>query len=385
MKKAERLHTSSPSLRAEPPARGNGLNVLRRQRWTLIAGGIFISLFYLIAVFADFLAPYNYRAQSRQEPFAPPAALHFFDAQGRWHLRPFIYAQRLVDPLERRYEEDRTRSHSLEFFVRGDAYKLFGLFATNRHLFGIASASDGNVPRIYILGTDAFGRDRLSRLLVATRFSLLVGPLGTVLAAFLGILIGCLSGYAGRSGRQRMTRPLAWIDDALMRFADVTMALPTLVMILAARAAFPLELPPVRAALLLICLFVVLGWAEMARLTRGLVLELREREFVMAAESLGMSATRVLLRHVLPNAARPLFVQTLLMLPAFLLSETALSFLGVGLQEPEPSWGNLLAAAADVSLLEGQHAWVMLTPALAISLFVLGVRLFGAGMESNEN
>lgn len=359
MKKAERL-------------------ILSRRRWPLVAGGIVVSLFCLIAACADFLAPYDYRVQSRREPFAPPATLHFFDAQGRWHARPFIYARRLVDPLRRNYEEDRERTYPLEFFVRGDHYKPFGLPAANWHLFGIAGAANGDSPRIYLLGTDAFGRDRLSRLLVATRFSLLVGPIGTLLSALLGILIGCLAGYAGRAGNARLN----WMDVVLMRSADAMMALPDLVLILAVRAAFPLELPPARAALLLICIFVALGWAEMARLTRGLVMELREREFVMAAVSIGLSPVQVLWRHILPNSARPLVVQTLLMLPAFLLSETALSFLGVGLQEPEPSWGNLLAAAADVSLLEREHVWVMLTPALAITLFVLGVRLLGAGLES---
>jgi peptide/nickel transport system permease protein len=165
------------------------------------------------------------------------------------------------------------------------------------------------------------------------------------------------------------------------------MALPALVVILAARAAFPLELPPARAATLLICLFVALGWAEMARLTRGLVLELRERDFVMAAVSIGMPPWRVLWRHILPNAMRPLIVQALLMLPAFLLSETALSFLGVGLQEPEASWGSLLTAAADVTLLERGHAgqsFLLLSPALAITLFVLGVRLLSAGVERGD-
>ncbi len=360
--------------------------ILSRCRWPLWAGGILVSLFYSMVAFADFLAPYDYRAQSRHEPYAPPTALHFLDAQGRWQVKPFIYARRLVDPLERRYEDDTTRISSLDFFIRGDHYKLFGLFDTDRHLFGVAGLGNGEAPRVYLLGTDAFGRDRLSRLLIATRFSLLVGPLGTGFAALLGILIGCLAGYAGRAGNPG-TRWSTWpnrIDDVLMRTADTMMALPDLVLILACRAAFPLELPPMRAAILLIGIFVVLGWAEMARLSRGMILELREREFVTAAVSIGMSPARILLRHILPNAMRPLIVQVLLMLPAFLLSETALSFLGVGLQEPEPSWGNLLAAAADISLLEREHAWVMLTPALAIALFVLAVRMIGVGLESRD-
>ena len=207
--------------------------------------------------------------------------------------------------------------------------------------------------------------------MIATRFSLLVAPLGTVLAGALGILIGLIAGYAG-----------SWLDAALMRAADVMMALPALILILAVRAAFPLELPPTRAAMLLITIFVVLGWAEIARLTRGLTLELRQREFVLAAVSLGCSPSRVLFRHILPNAVRPLMTQAFLMLPAFLLSETALSFLGVGLQEPEASWGNLLTEATNITLLERSDLWPVLAPAFAITIFVLGTRLLGKGLET---
>ncbi|HYP54014.1 MAG TPA: ABC transporter permease, partial [Pyrinomonadaceae bacterium] len=316
--------------------------------------------FYASAVFADFLAPNDYRAQSRREPSAPASVVRFRDAEGRFHARPFVYARRLADPLQRTYTEDTSRRFPLAFFARGHSYKLFGLFKTDRHLLGLlpaaadaptpsstsdarapsssshssTSSSAPDAPRLQLLGTDALGRDRLSRLLVASRFSLTVGPLGTLLACALGVLVGCVSGYAGRT-----------FDSALMRVADTMLALPTLVIVLAARAAFPLELPPARAVLLLVGIFVVIGWAEMALVARALVLALREREFVQAARALGLSEARVLFRHILPNAARPLVVQTTLMLPAFLLTETAVSFLGVGVQEPEPSWGNMLAEA----------------------------------------
>lgn len=344
-----------------------------RNLLTMYAGVSIIACFYVIAIFADFLSPYDYRAQYRREPLAPPTTLRLRDAAGRWHYRPFIYVRRLVDPLEQRYEEDSQRAYPLELFTHGYTYRLFGLFTTERHLFGVRVENGGDPARAYLLGTDALGRDRLSRLLVAARFSLIVGPLGTVLAGAFGIFIGCVAGYAGR-----------WLDAGLMRIADVVMALPTLVLILAVRAAFPLELPPTRAVVLLVTIFFVLGWAEMSRLVRGLVMELRQREFVLAAVSLGLTPARVLFRHILPNAATPLAVQAFLMVPAFLLAETALSFLGVGLQEPEASWGSLLTAAADITLLERSHAGVLLTPALAIAIFVLGVRLLSAGLESKQ-
>ena len=342
-------------------------------RTALIAGTIVVMFFYAIAIFADLLATDDYRLQSRREPMAPPSPLHFRDSTGNWQLRPFIYARRLVDPLERRYEENPGQAYPLQLFTRGYSYKLFGLFATDLHLLGVQNANTAEAPRLHLLGTDGLGRDRFSRLLIATRFSLLVGPLGTLLAGGLGILIGLAAGYSA-----------SCVDALLMRAADVMMALPTLVLILAMRAAFPLELPPKRAAILLITIFVALGWAEMARLARGLTLELRQREFAQAAVSIGCSPARVLFRHILPNAAGPLITQIFLMLPAFLLAETSLSFLGVGLQEPEASWGNLLSEASNITLLERSESWPLLTPALVIMGFVLGIRLLGKGLESNS-
>jgi peptide/nickel transport system permease protein len=157
--------------------------------------------------------------------------------------------------------------------------------------------------------------------------------------------------------------------------------LPALVLILAARAAFPLKLSPMQAGLLMIAIFALVGWAEMARLTRGLVLSLRRREFVLAAESLGLSKARILFRHILPNALGPLVVQMTLMLPFFLLTETALSFFGAGPQSPEASWGNMLTEAGDSNLL-AREPLTLLAPAFAIFLFVLGVRLLSDGLKT---
>lgn len=368
--------------------RGRARRRLAR-RWKLLAGLSIVSTFYVVAACANFIAPYDASEQSKREPLAPPTVLRFRDAEGRWHARPFIYKLRLADPLARTYAEDTSSArYPLALFPRGSSYKLFGLFTTERHLFGVAddardnsvrptggaNATIGNADaqRVYLLGTDEFGRDRLSRLLMASRFSLAVGPLGTLFAGVLGVLLGCISGYAERR-----------LDAFLMRAADAMLALPELVLILAARAAFPIELPPAQAGLLLVSIFVAIGWAEMARLARGLVLGLREREFVLAAVSLGLTETRILFRHILPNAARPLIVQLSLMLPAFLLAETALSFLGVGVQEPAASWGNMLKSASELSLLARQP-FLLLSPAFAIFLFVLGVRLLSDGLKRDE-
>ena len=279
-------------------------------------------------------------------------------------LRPIIHSRRVEDPLRRTYTEDTSVAFPVGFFVRGFSYKLFAIWETDVHLFGVRNTSS-TAPRINVLGTDQLGRDRFSRLLYAVRFSLLVASSGVLLACLVGILIGGVSGYAGRT-----------MDTFLMGATDAMLALPTLILILGVRAAFPLELPLTRAALLLLLIFALTGWAEMARLTRGLVLSYRKREFVVAAVALGVSQTRVLFRHILPNILPALRTRALLLLPTFLLAEVALSYLGVGLQEPEPSLGNMLTAASDLDQLRAQ-TFSVLSPALAVLLFTLGIRLIG--------
>lgn len=337
-------------------------NNLRPQRRMLYVGVGVIATLYLLAIFSEFVAPYDYREQTRNEPSAPATAIHFVDIDGKFHLRPFIYSRKLADARVLRYEENTSQKHPLSFFIRGDGYKLLGLFSTDIHLFGVETTT-GDAARIRVLGTDQLGRDRFSRLLVATRFSLLVSPIGTLLACLIGVAFGAISGYASRT-----------IDGVMMTVADTVISLPTLILILAARAAFPLELPPLRAAMMLVAIFALTGWAEMARLARGQVVATKQRDFIMAARAGGSTETRILWRHILPNIAGPLLVQATLILPAFFLAEIALSFLGVGLQEPEPSLGNMLTSAADLTQLS-QYPFLLLSPAVIIFLFVLGIRL----------
>lgn len=330
----------------------------RRTDRVAVFGWLVIGLFAFSGIFAGFLAPYDPSAQSRSEPSAPATGIRFSG------LSPIIHPRRVVDPLRRTYTEDTSIAFPVGFFVRGYSYKLFGIRETDVHLFGVRSTSD-SAPRINLLGTDQLGRDRFSRLLYAVRFSLIVALLGALFASLVGIAIGGVSGYAGRL-----------LDTFLMGATDAMLALPTLILILGVRAAFPLELPITRAALLLLLIFALTGWAEMARLTRGLVLSLRKREFVIAAVALGLSQTRVLFRHILPNILPSLRTRAFLLLPTFLLAEVALSYLGVGLQEPEPSLGNMLTAASDLDQLRSQP-FNVLSPALAVLLFTLGVRLIG--------
>ncbi|MEP7148162.1 MAG: ABC transporter permease [Acidobacteriota bacterium] len=332
-----------------------------------LVGWALVAAFIGVVLFADFLSPYDYRQQSRSEPSAPASAIHFRDADGAFHFRPMVYSTRLTDPLRLIYEENRTQAFPIESFVRGYSYTLLGMFETDLHLFGVTQIQNG--PRVNVLGTDILGRDRFSRLMHAVRFSLIVCSLGVILACVIGIVVGVVSGYAGRL-----------TDTVLMGATDAMLSLPTLILILAARAAFPLELPPMRAAFLLLLIFALTGWAEMARLARGLVLATRQREFVTAAIATGVTQTRILFRHILPNISRPLLTQAMLMLPAFLLAEIALSYLGVGVQEPEASLGNMLTAASDLNQLR-THPVSILSPAIVIFIFVLGIRMLSVNEE----
>ena len=333
-----------------------------------IAGWILVVLFVAAAVFADFIAPYDYRQQSRAEPSAPVSRIHFRDAEG--NLGPVIYQRRLTDPLQVIYAEDGSTAFPVEFFTRGSSHRFLGLIETDRHLFGVAGE---DAPRINLLGTDKLGRDRFSRLLHAIRFSLVVCSIGVILACLIGILIGIVSGYSTGA-----------IDTLLMGVTDAMLALPALILILAARAAFPLELPPARAALLLLLIFALTGWAEIARLTRGLVQSVRQREFVTAAVATGVTQSRILFRHILPNITAPLVTQALLMLPAFLLAEVALSYFGVGVQEPEASLGNILTDASEITQLRSQPVAV-LSPAIVIFVFVLAIRMISERKKGNTS
>ncbi len=339
----------------------------------LYFGLAILAAFYLVAIFAEFLAPYPYQQQARSEPSAPASTLHFRDSAGGFGLRPFVYATRLADPLAMIYTEDTSRSYPLEILVRGSSYNFLGLFSSDLHLFGLSDSGAPDSPRLRLLGSDELGRDRFSRLVYAVRFSLIVSPIGTILACILGVFIGVVSGYAPRM-----------VDTVLMGAADTMMSLPTLILILAARAAFPLELSPLSAALLLIVIFTLTGWAEIARLARGLVVSMREREFVLAAKASGLTQPRILFRHIFPNITAPLITQATLMFPAFLLSEVALSFLGVGLQEPEPSLGNMLTSASDLTQLQTRPL-LLLSPAIVIFVFVFTVRLVSNGLKRNPN
>ena len=313
---------------------------------------VLVALHGIIAA-AGFFAPYDPVEQDRERPYLPPMHLHVMDARGHLHLRPFFYALRLREGSFDQYEEDTANSTPLNFFAHGASYRLLGLIPSRSHLLGASGA------RIHLLGTDAYGRDQLSRILYGGQVSLLAGLLGAGVTLFLGALIGMAAGYFG-----------GWRDDLLMRVAELFLALPWLYLLFALRAFLPLAVSPLEAFLLVVVVIGMVGWARPSRLVRGVVLSVKERDFVRAARGFGASDFYLLRRHIFPETASVLITQAAILVPQFVLAEMTLSFLGLGVPEPMSSWGNLLATLQQYSVLVSY--WWMYLPALAIVPFFLG-------------
>jgi len=313
---------------------------------------VLVALHGIIAC-AGFFAPYDPVAQDRQHPYAPPSKLHLWDKQGRVHMRPFFYPLRTREGLFDRYEEDSARIIPLKFFVDGSRYKLLGWVPCRLHLFGADEA------RVYLLGSDGYGRDQLARILYGGQVSLLAGWLGAGITLFLGLGIGAVAGYYG-----------GWRDEILMRFAELFLALPWLYLLFGLRAFLPLAVSPLEAFLLIVVVSGTLGWARPARLVRGVVLGAKERDFVRAARGFGASDEYLFRRHILPETSSVLLTQAAILVPQYVLAEMTLSFLGLGVPEPVASWGNLLANLQQYSVLISY--WWMYLPAIAIVPFFLG-------------
>lgn len=331
----------------------------RKFFWLLVA----MAALHAAILLAGFIAPYDETAQNREVPFAPPTRIHFYDSAGQFHARPFVYGWKHPEDNPAVYLEDQSQINPLHFFVRGAPYKLAGLLRVNVHFFGVDSRDSIN-----LFGTDQFGRDVFSRTLIGGQISLLAGLLATVLALGLGITLGGLAGFYG-----------GWWDAILMRGAELFLALPWLYLLFAVRAFLPLQVEPKQAFLLLVAIIGLVGWARPARLIRGVVLSARERNFVRVSRGFGASDLHILRQHILPQVAGVILTQAALLVPQYVLAEITLSFLGLGIGEPVPTWGNMLASLMQIHILESY--WWMIAPGLAGIPFFLGYLALASTLE----
>lgn len=336
---------------------------LMLQNKILIPAVAVLVLLYLSAVFAGFFSPYHYASEDRSKSYHPPTSVHFTDDSGiSW---PYVkeYTFHFDENQKRLYEPVDGVHHPIQFFVTGDKYELMGLYETRYHLFGVG---EGN--RIYLMGADSRGRDLFSRILYGGRVSLSIGLIGVSIALFFGLLIGGISGYCG-----------GWIDSAIQRFIEMIMIVPAFFLLLALRAAFPPDWSSVKVYIFIVIIMSLIGWAGMARVVRGMALSIREKEFVSASRACGVPGFWIIVKHIIPNTASYFVVAATVSIPGYILGESALSLLGLGIQDPHASWGNLLQDAMSVSQIQF-HPWILI-PGIFIFLAVMCFNLVGDALR----
>ncbi|MCM1265547.1 MAG: ABC transporter permease [Candidatus Gastranaerophilales bacterium] len=322
---------------------------------------IILLLMYLLIACADFIAPYSKDFSDRNQAYAPPSPIYTIDENGKFSL-PYTYNYiRVFEPklYQNVYKLDRTQKHYLKMFVKGDKYKILGVVPCSIRLIG---TDDGG--RLYLLGTDINGRDVFSRLLFGGRISLTIGFLALFILFPIGLLYGGISGYFG-----------GWVDIAMMRFAEAVMAIPSFYLLIILASVLPANMTSIQRFTLIVIILALIGWAGFARVVRGMVLSIKKEEFVQAAETIGASKLRVIIRHILPQTTSYVIIAMTLSVPSYILSESGLSFLGLGIQQPDASWGNMLKEAQEyINIL--YRPW-LLTPGLLIFVAVLCFNLVG--------
>ena len=331
----------------------------RRNRAALV-GGVVMVLICLAAVFADFVAPADPNAFNPRFSYVPPQSV-------AWTPAPVMLGYKsTVDPqtLSKIYvPDDRTR-FPVVLFPKVRPYQLWGLIPLEHRLFGV---EDARAP-FYLAGSDRLGRDILSRMLHGARVSLSIGLFGVVCSLFLGTVIGGISGYFG--GR---------IDFLIQKLIEFILSVPTIPLWLALAASVPKTWDPISTYLLITLILSLIGWTEMARVVRGRFLSLRTEDYVVAARLDGVSEPRIIMRHIMPALTSHIIAAATLAIPVMILSETALSFLGLGLQPPIVSWGVMLQEAQSVRAL-ATAPW-LLTPGLCIVVTVLALNFLGDGLR----
>ena len=327
---------------------------------------VVVLLFYLVVVLADFLSYSNPLASEAQRSLLPPQRIHWFDG-GRF--APHVYGLTgRRDPItfKRVYTPDPEKKIPVRFFARGFDYRLFGLIPAGRHLVGVEGATAEET--LFVLGTDEQGRDLWSRLMYGTQTSLIIGLVGVAMSLILGVLLGGISGLYG-----------GVVDTVIQRVIEILRSIPTIPLWMGLAAALPNEWTTMQVYFAITVIISLIGWTELARVVRGRFLSLREEDFVMAAELAGCGQMRIIFTHLVPSFLSHIIAATTLAIPAMIISETSLSFLGLGLRPPAISWGVLLQQAQNIQAL-AISPW-LLFPAIPVILVILAFNFMGDGLR----
>ena len=338
----------------------------RKHRVALVSGVVVIG-FYLVVLGADFLAYADPNASEAQRSLMPPQAVHWFDG---WRLRPHVYGVKGArDPqtFKRVYQTDPEQKIPIRLFAEGFEYRFLGLIPMTRHLIGVDAGKDPG-KTIFLLGTDVQGRDLWSRLVYGTRISLTIGLIGVAMSLVLGVVLGGLSGFYGGIA-----------DTLIQRVIEVLRSIPTIPLWMGLAAALPRDWTILQIYFAITIIISLLGWTELARVVRGRFLSLREEDFVVSARLVGCTELRTIFVHMVPSFMSHIIAATTLALPAMIISETSLSFLGLGLRPPAISWGVLLQQAQNVQTV-ALSPWLML-PAVPVIVAVMAFNFLGDGLR----
>jgi peptide/nickel transport system permease protein len=339
----------------------------RKHKLAMI-GGIIVILIYTVACFVEFLAPFPKEKYVAKYTYAPPQPIHLFERTEKGlRFFPHVNGYKVtIDQvaLRRVFEVDKDQKIPIGLFVKGPPYKLLGLFPATLRLFGPLNQDEP----MYVLGADRLGRDVLSRIIYGTRISMSIGLMGVFMSLLLGISLGGISGYYAGTA-----------DMIIQRVIEFLRGIPTIPLWMGLAAAIPLEWPPLRVYFGITIILSLIGWTSLARVVRGRFLSLRTEDFVIAARLDGSSELRIIGRHMVPSFLSHIIAATTLAIPAMILSETSLSFLGIGLRSPVVSWGVLLKDAQNVRAV-ATAPWLLI-PGLAVIVAVLSLNFLGDGLR----
>ncbi|MDW5315869.1 ABC transporter permease [Rhizobium sp. PL01] len=328
---------------------------------------VVICCMYLIAIFADFIAPFDPNATNARFTYAPPQGISLMlDGSFRPHVDQLSMTLN-TESMRREFVADPTKPVSIGFFVSSEPYTLLGFIPLQTKLFGLTDPQVGD--SLYLFGADRLGRDIFSRVVHGAQISLSIGLVGVFLSLILGVTIGGISGFFG-----------GWTDLAIQRFIELLRSIPTIPLWMGLAAAIPVGWPPLRTYFVITLIVSLIGWTSLAREVRGKFLSLRSEDFVTAARLDGMSEIGIIFHHLVPSFMSHIIATLTLAIPSMILAETALSFLGIGLQPPIISWGVLLQEAQNIRAVS-QAPWLLFTPAAAIVISVLSLNFLGDGLR----